>query len=137
MSVPSRFYLFRRNNKIYYIGSWPDSRKRWKPTHCKTKHEALKSLALFRDLFTTKPVVILLSVFMREFVLYAEATYQPKTVELYDRSLRQLLSLTVDIPVSSVTQEQVDGCKATRSSSPVSVSMELRALRSVFNTALK
>jgi integrase len=139
MSVPSRFYLFRRRNKVYYIGYWQDGRKRWKSTRCRTKPDALKSLTRFKDLFTEDPVPTLLSAFIQDFHYHAEATYRPKTLELFDRSLRLLFSLLGEISLRSVSQKHVDTYKAHRlvNHSPVTVSMELRALRSAFNRALR
>jgi len=139
MSEPTKFYLFRRNNGIYYIGYFEEGRRRWKSTGCTTKADALSAFSRFREHLRAKPVEKFLSAFISEFLAHAQATCSRGTAELYRLALDDLLTVTGDVPLTSVTPQHADRFKAVRLSkvSPVSVNVALRTLRAAMNTAVR
>jgi len=82
MSERSRICLFRRSNGFYYVVLTRDAHKRWKSTHCRSKSEALQFVARSVRLFEPKLLRKPLTVFIREFLEYAKATFSPGTVYL-------------------------------------------------------
>ena len=138
MSVNTpRFCLFKRPNHIYYIAYHANGRRRWKSTSVTTKPEALKALTEFRRLFGQQTPAIALSQFVRPFLEYSEANHAPKTVSLFRAILANFLRCVHDISMAEVTAEHIDRYKTKRLKEikPVSVNVELRMLRSAFNTA--
>ena len=79
MSVPTKFYLFKRSNGFWYVLYEKDGRIRWKSTGTRVRQEALKALSNLRDLLRPKVPVNLLSKFSHDFLRYAEGTYAEKT----------------------------------------------------------
>jgi len=63
----------------------------------------------------------------------------PGTVDICRASLKQFLSFAGDIPLTTITEKHVDGYKVVRLQhvKPVTVNIELRTLRAVFNVALR
>jgi len=139
MSVPTKFYLFKRNNGIYYYGYLEDGRKRWKSIKCRRKDEALKVLTDVKSLLHQKPPVQTVTQFIGEFLPYGRVNLQPKTVDGYEAALRQLASLSGDIPLAAVTRRHIDAFKGKRLEKvkPATLNIELRSLRAAFNVALR
>jgi hypothetical protein len=138
MTVPTKFYLFRRSNGVYDVGYIDEGRKRWKSTGSRTKADALKAVTHIRDLFSTKPATKTLSNFIQDFLIYyARATYSSGTGDLYRWALDGLLAATGDIALSSLTPQHVDRYKTERLAkvSAVSVNIALRSRKAAMYTA--
>lgn len=157
MSVDfNRFSLFKRHNGLYSILYYHHGRRRWKATNTTTKPEALAVLANFQNLLdaaTVEPVP--LQEFVTRFLSFAASTYSANSVELYRRVLHRFVQLVGNVYLLELTAEHFDRYKAQRlkdtyqgerlqpkstkrrlkSVSPVSVNIELRALRAAMNTA--
>jgi integrase len=90
-------------------------------------------------LLKPKPVVFLLSEFTKEFLSYAQGVYSKKTAKIYSSALGRLKALTEDIPLRELTSKHIDTYKGRRleSVSPVSVNIELRALRAALSVAVR
>lgn len=139
MSVPSKFFLFKRSNDIYYIVFEEQSRKRWKSTRCKLKSDALRALTQFQLLFKEKPRTVSLNQFTKEYLDYCRVNHAQGTVDIARIALGHLESVAGDCPISSVSPHHLDKYRSKRLGkvSPVSVNVELRALRSIMNVALR
>jgi hypothetical protein len=74
MAVPTRFSLFKRDNCIYYVSYFLDSKRLWRSTGTRYKSEALSYLAEFRDHNKARPTSIKLSAFTNEFLKSAHIT---------------------------------------------------------------
>jgi hypothetical protein len=70
MASHNKFYLYKRDNGIWYIGYISaDGRKRWKSTHRELKQEALHVLSEFKETFDQpKQRNLLLTDFIKEYV---------------------------------------------------------------------
>ncbi|HLA69634.1 MAG TPA: hypothetical protein VJN65_08020, partial [Bacteroidota bacterium] len=68
MSSPSKLYLFKRPNGIWYVLYRSDGRTIWKTTGCTEKSEALKKLTEFKGLTKDKPTPNRLSEFIQDFL---------------------------------------------------------------------
>lgn len=137
---PTRFSLFKRFKGYYYIRFVEDGRVRWKSTRCTTKSEALKKLTDFKELFKERAKVVSLAQFEKEFLEFAQATYAGATVDIFRASLRHLKAVCGDCALPSLTPRHIDAYKSKRLSdgvSPVSVNVELRALRTMMNVAIR
>jgi integrase len=133
----SRFSLFKRSNGVYAILYYHHGHRHWKSTGVSTKPEALEALTHFKDLLTGDRPSLLLSEFIARFLSYAETTYSPATQDLYRRTFGRLQAITGRIYLAELTPEHFDRYKSQqlRSVSPVTVNIELRALRAALNTA--
>jgi len=134
-----KFYLYKRSNGFYYIGYFDNGRLRWKSTNRRLKSEALKVLSGFRELFMSKPEPMTLSKFSDDYLRYASASYAKSTVHIASAALKRLKSVAGDCALTSITPQHLDRYKAKRlvEVSPVSVNVELRALRAIMNVALR
>ncbi len=139
MSVLAKFSLFKRSNGRYYVGFEVEGRKRWKSTRRTTKHEALREVSNLSQLFKPKPVITSLAAFSEKFLAYARATLGLETVVLYERTLKAFREIAGDVDLHSLTSQHFDRYKVARleGRSPVSVNMELRALKAAFRTAVR
>lgn len=138
MSVQSKFLLFKRSNGLYYILFNQDGRRRWKSTGCTLKHEAIRALTEFEQLFLQKPKVATLSQFWNDFLPFAKGTFSKCTVDFYRTAFERLQGMVGDILLSSLTMQHVDLYKVKRLAdnvSGVTVNRELQALRAAMNTA--
>jgi integrase len=154
MSTSSpRYSLYKRQNHVYYIGYYHDGRRHWKSTGATTRPEALKALTNFQKLLNKRPRCVILQQFIRDFLAFALSNYSAKTYELYERCLDRFSRLAGSIAVKEVTAEHIDRYKTKRLKeltpeytgsktekklkpiSPVTVNIELRALRAAFKTA--
>jgi len=139
MSSPSKLYLFKRPNGIWYVLYRSDGRTIWKTTGCTEKSEALKKLTEFKGLTKDKPTPNRLSEFIQDFLSYARTTYAKASIDIFLVALRNLQAITSDCKLTAISFRHVDLYKATRvkAVSPVSVNVELRSLRTIFNIALR
>lgn len=131
----SNLLLFRRSNGIWYIIQTANGRQTWKSTKCRDKREALKRLTEFKCVTKDKPSPNHLSEFINDFLSYAKSTYAKASIDIFLVALRNLKALTGDCKLTAISYKHVDLYKAARlkAVSPVSVNVELRSLRSIFN----
>ena len=139
MPEPTKFSLFKRSNGFYYILFEEDGRKRWKSTKCSLKSGALKTLIEFRQLLKTKPKAVTLSRFTSNYLEYARVNHAKGTVDIATIALKHLKAIVGDCLLTNVTPQHLDQYKSKRLGevSPVSVNVELRALRAIMNVALR
>ena len=140
MSNLPKFYLFKRNNGIYYVGYFDNGRKRWKSTGATLKADALKAVSNLEELLKDKLQEVTLSKFKADFITFAEGNFSGVTVDFYRTALERLLSMTGDCPLSALTMQHVDNYKVNRLGvgevSGVTVNRELQALHAAMNTAV-
>lgn len=146
--ISNRFSLYKRSNQIYSIGYYQDGRRKWKSTGATVKADALKALTQFKELLQERTRSVSLQQFVSEFLTYGEANYSRKTLTIYRSILQRFVALTKNVSLMELTPQHVDNYKAKRLKdktkskhprdiSPVSVNVELRALRAALNTARK
>ena len=134
--MSTKYYLRKRSNGVYYIGYINAGRKRWKSTRCTSKKDALGFLNTFQSSNVTTSTVILLTQFISEFLDYARSIYSPGTVSIYQSALRRIYELIGDVPLLHINSRHLDRFKAERLKEikPVTVNIELRTLKTAFNT---
>lgn len=153
-------FLSKHSNGIYYLWFINEQGKKQKvSTRCTYKADALTFLQSFkRDEYQRKQKIKrkLLSEFLVDFLSYAEGSFSKATVEIYKTSLNNFVSIIGDLPLASYTPQHFDNYKTERQKpikvetvkdghvseklktvSPVTVNIELRTLRSFFNTAVR
>jgi site-specific recombinase XerD len=139
MSVPTKFCLFKRSNGYYYLVYEEDGRRKWKSTGTRLRTEAFRALTDFKSLLKSRFKTPLLSEFRRDFIAFAELNHAKTTRDLFAFSLSILQRLCGDLPLNSYNLRHIDIYKAQRVCvvSPVSVNVEMRALRSAFGYAVR
>lgn len=124
-------------NQLYYTNA---KGKRSKvSTRAKTKDEALRFLQHF-DTEQQRRKNCRLKDFIPEFVEYVKTNYHYRTFLIYRITLRRFTELVPDnILLSQVTAKHRDQYKKMRlkTVAPVTLNIELRALRSMFNTSMR
>jgi integrase len=133
--------LFKPSRSKNWYVSFTDSdgTRKQKSTGETTKRKALGVLTEFQTLLKEKSKPILLSKQVEQFLEYAVSNYSRKTFVAYKATLKQFLAICGDVALSKITARHWDTYRIERlkSVSPVSVNIELRALKSVFNTAVR
>jgi len=127
--------------KIYHIYfTNPNTGKRTKiSTKEKTKRNALRYLYDFRNKQRPKNVKKSLIEFKLEILHYAKIHYAKSTMDLFKRSLDNLITINGNIMVNYLQNLHIEKYKADRlmkGASRTTVNMEFRALRSMFNTGI-
>lgn len=136
----SNLSLFKRSNGLYYVLFVDGGRRRWKSTGCTVKADALKVLTNFKQLFKEKPKHLSLEQFEKEFLEYAKTAHARPTVDIFTIALRHLRAIAGDCLLSAITPQHIDLYKAKRLKDEVSlvtINVELRALRTMLNVALR
>ena len=132
--------ILSKRRGIYYV-YWVDSsgHRQKVSTRSRRKSEALQFLQRFSPAAIPRPLTSVLSAFVTDFLGYAASTYSTATVELFKHALCRFQANVGDLPLGDITARHVDRYKAMRLSrvGPTTVSIELRALRSIFNTAIR
>jgi len=131
--------LFRRSNGIYYICYEDEGKRRWKSTNQSHKADALRELFQFEKLRQEYKTRTLLESFIKDFLAHTEVTWSQKTLEIYKRALHRFHHLVGNKLLTSITPKEVDLYRAARAKevAPVSVNIDLRALRAAFSTAVR
>jgi integrase len=131
--------LFKRPNGFWYILFTVDGRRKWKSTRTGRKSEAIKLLRSFEDPPKEQPKSSKLSAFIDEFLTYARVNYARASTDIFIVCLRNLLAIAGDCALTSLEPRHVDLYKtqALPKKSPVTVNIELRSLRTIFNYALR
>lgn len=127
--------------KIYHIYfTNPNTGKRTKiSTKEKTKRNALRYLYSFGNKQRPKNVRKSLIEFKLEILHYANIHYSKSTIDLFKRSLDNLITINGNIMVNYLQNLHIEKYKAERllkGASRTTVNMEFRALRSMFNTGI-
>ena len=136
-------FLSKHSNGIYYLWFRDGAGKRQKvSTRCRLKMDAYKFVQMFkRDEYLRRKQVKhkLLSDVIKDYLNVVEANLVKGTVKNYRSALNNLQVFTGDIPLISFTPYHFDAFKSERLKSirPVSLNIELRALRTFFNTAVR
>jgi len=132
-------YLSRRSKGVYYL--WYEDefgRKHKVSTRTTLKSEAIKFLREFKVSHVRTNKSKRLSEFVAEFLAFADATYSPKTTDIYRRVFGIFQKQTGDLTLQNVTARHIDQFKASRLGDKlkaVSVNIELRGLKAAFNVA--
>jgi integrase len=136
-------FLSKHSNGIYYLWFNDGEGKRQKvSTRCRLKTDAYRFVQVFKhDEYLRRKQVKhkLLSDVIRDYLNVVETNLVKGTVKNYRAALKNLLTFTGDIPLVSFTPYHFDAFKSERLKSikPVSLNIELRALRTFFNTAVR
>ena len=126
-----------RNWYIAYTDS--EGNRKQKSTGKSTKRKALGVLTEFQTLLKAKSKPILFSKQVEQFLEYARSNYSGQTFVAYKATLKRFQAICGDVALSKITARHWDTYRIERlkSVSPVSTNIELRALKSVFNTIVR
>ncbi|MBM4400404.1 MAG: site-specific integrase [Crenarchaeota archaeon] len=133
-------FLSKAPSGIYYLWFRNERGKRQKvSTRCRRKSDALRFLQSFKMERSHRKQPKLFSDFKRDFLLYSQGHLSSGTVTGYHASLDNFQLITGDPPICSITPKHLDMYKLERLKkiAPVTVNIELRALRAAFNTAVR
>jgi site-specific recombinase XerD len=128
--------LIKRKNGIYYIAYFDENgRRRWVSTRTSDKNKAMEFLKLFQS----GKSQMYLSDFVEKFMEYANSVYRTATRLLFAGIFKKFMEIVGDKPLFQIGVEDVERYKVERlkSVSVSKVSIDLRALRSAFNKAVK
>jgi hypothetical protein len=131
-------FLSKSHTGYHYIWYKDERGKKSKiSTRTKVKREAYQALANFKGLVNKQPKSLSLTEFTTEFLAYASAIYSVATVDVYRRTLSNLVAVIGNTPLRKITPRQIDEYKTCRPKrvKPVSVHIELRAIKAALNTA--
>ena len=139
--MPTSITLFKPSRSVNWYVQFTDAddHRKQKSTGKSTKREALKVLTEFQTLLKAKSKPILFSKLAEQFLEYARSNYSGKTFVAYKATLKRFQAICGDVALSKITARHWDTYRIERlkSVSPVSTNIELRALKSVFNTAVR
>ena len=136
----TKYYLYRRNNGIYYIGKKVEGKIQWKSTGESLVSQARKILQDADELFVEKNTrITTLSEFINEFYPYIKVNLAPTTFSVYKRAFEQFQKRFGNILLTSITARHFDQFKTSRVSEikPMSVNQELRTLKAALNVAVR
>ena len=139
MSTSITLYKPSRSVNWYVSFSDTEGNRKQKSTGKSTKREALKVLTEFQTLLKEKSKPILLSKQIEQFLEYAKSNYSGKTFVAYKATLKRFQPICEDVALSKITARHWDTYRIKRLEkvTPTSVNIELRALKSVFNTIVR
>jgi len=135
-------FLFKRSNRIWYIVSEVDGKRRWKSTGTTLRSEALK-IFLEREIEpeipSPKPAPKSFREFLREFMEFAEGTFQRKTFELYRNVGLRFAMIVNSSDLNHITSKSWDDYAVTRSPqvSTTTLNIEQRTLKALLNKAVQ
>ena len=147
-------FLSKSSLGYYYIWFTDQRGKRKKvSTRCKRKGDALRFLQHFREEDHERQLKarhVCLSTFFHDYLKYAEANLARRTLNIHRYALRRFQALVGDIPLTSVSPFHFDSYKTYRSGMtsglrlkipqsvrPITVNIDLRALRAAFSVAVR
>ena len=134
----SKLYLTKRNG-YYYVG-WADgNRRRWRSTKCTVKSEALAFLKSFETENEKKVEPLRLSQFTELFRTRINGTIRKSTLRPYLMSLKSFENVIGDRLLSEYTVNDIENYKQKRleTISPITLNIELRSLKTTFNSAVR
>jgi len=130
--------LYKRGG-VWYVALSIDGRRVCRSTRTRRKSEAYQFLTSFKNP-PKKPFEILsLQDFTDKFLEYSAVNHAKNTVRLFRQVLGILVKMDPNLRLGDITPECIDRFKMVRlrQVKPVSVNIELRMLKSAFNTALR
>jgi integrase len=134
-----KFYITKRNNGIFYYG-FRDSQGKisWHTTKCTRRSEAINFLKQFKQ-STANRATPTLTEFTQTFSNRMQGIIRPTTLEGYFLHVRQFTDVVGDKALSDYTLNDVDKFRDIRLKivKPITLNIELRALKSIFNKAEK
>ena len=135
----TRFYLKKRSTGYYYIGWVEGNARKWKSTKCTTKSEGLSFLKSFKAENDKEAEPLRLSQFTELFRTRANGSIRKSTLCLYLASLKSFQTVIGDRPLSAYSVQEIENYRQSRleSVSPITLNIELRSLKSLFNSAVK
>jgi integrase len=115
MSVPAKFYLFKRCNGFYYILYEQDDRKHWKSTGAKLKTYAIQYLRQFRETEQrTKLKATSLIQFAEDYLAYSKTIHSRKSQGSIRTSLREFIRIVGDLPLHKVGIREIENFLAVK-----------------------
>ena len=131
--------LVKTRSGIFYLVFSVNGRRVWRSTGARTREEA-ESVVREKypeHLQTRSPGK--LSDFLPQYLEYAETNLAPSTVLLYRHSVRSFLRILEDKRLESYTPHDIERFKIFRAREvkPVRVNLEMRHLKSFFQTAVR
>ena len=137
LMLSCKVYLFKRGSRYYIQFHDQDGKQRQISTGCSLKTDAVAFLRDNESRYTVNHASKKISQFSIEFLSYGRSVYAYSTFRSYRNALKQLLLVTGDIRLSTITERMVDLYKSRRAQrvSPASVNIELRSLKSIFRLA--
>jgi site-specific recombinase XerD len=136
--MSTKYYLMKRG-AYYQIGWVEGDRRKWRTTKCTTKSEALVFLKSFETQNEKKVEPLRLSQFTELFRTRINGTIRKSTLRPYLASLKSFESVISDKLMSEYNVDDIENYKQKRlqSISPTTLNIELRSLKSTFNSAVK
>ncbi|MGA2667950.1 MAG: phage integrase SAM-like domain-containing protein, partial [Ignavibacteria bacterium] len=130
-------FLFKRKNGYYYIGMLENGKRVNVSTKKKSKSEANESFRTFKH--KKKSRNIFLSDFKTEVLKYADSNLSKSSQWHYANCLKHLELNIGNKPLNMFSTRDFESYKQLRLNSvnPVSVNIEFRTLKAIFNLALK
>jgi site-specific recombinase XerD len=137
--MSTKYYLNKRSNGYYYIGWTEGNRRRWKSTKCTTKSDALSFLKSFKSESLVKRKPIRLSEFLDLYQVRVNGSIRTSTLRTYISSGKYFMSVIGDRLITEYTVRDLENYKQIRlgSISPITLNIELRSLKAIFNSAVK
>ena len=136
--MSTKYYLMKRG-AYYQIGWVEGDRRKWRTTKCTTKSEALVFLKSFETQNEKKVEPLRLSQFTELFRTRINGTIRKSTLRPYLASLKSFESVISDKLMSEYNVDDIENYKQKRlqSISPTTLNIELRSLKSTFNSAVR
>ena len=136
--MSTKYYLMKRG-AYYQIGWVEGDRRKWRTTKCTTKSEALVFLKSFETQNEKKVEPLRLSQFTELFRTRINGTIRKSTLRPYLASLKTFESVISDKLMSEYNVDDIENYKQKRlqSISPTTLNIELRSLKSTFNSAVR
>jgi integrase len=136
--MSTKFYLTKRNG-YYYIGWVEGNRRKWKSTKRTTKSDALTFLKSFETENEKKVEPLRLSQFTELFRTRINGSIRKSTLRPYLMSLKSFETVIGNRLLAEYTVNDIENYKQKRleTISPITLNIELRSLKSTFNSAVK
>ena len=132
-------YFICKRQRYYYIGWIEGNRRRWKSTKCTTKSDALAFLKTFESENEKEVEPLRLSQFTELFRTRINGSIRKSTLRPYLMSLKSFEAVVGDRLLSEYTIHDIENYKQKRleTISPITLNIELRSLKTTFNSAVK
>jgi integrase len=139
MLAPTVVKLYKRSNGVYYVVTKTSGKFRYISTGRTTKSGAIEHLPDLNISAMPRSEKVGLATFIAEYLRHVEAVKAKGTLRINRSILKSFLQFAGDAPLSKITPLLVDRFKAERLGkvSPVTLNIELRALRAAFNQAVR
>jgi integrase len=130
--------LFKRDNGVYYVVQLVRRRRKWRSLRTCDELEARQLFEPIRR-EEEKKTCYYLSDYCEDFEKRARVHLSNGTIEIYKSSVKNFVRVCGDLPITKVTTLDVESFKEMRirEVKPVTLNIELRTLRALFNDALR